>query len=67
MVARTGFVNAVRARFAEHGMVVGLGRGKLAEVATMRLHLPDRTAFVFSGGAGIYDRIDTPLRNASKR
>jgi len=42
---RTGFVNSVRAHFAEHGMVVGLGRGKLAELATMRLHLPDRTAF----------------------
>ena len=45
VTARTGFVNAVRAHFAEHGMVVGLGRGKFAELATMRQHLPDRTAF----------------------
>lgn len=40
--ARTGFVNSVRAHFAEHGIVVGLGRGKLAELATMREHLPAR-------------------------
>jgi transposase len=45
VVARTGFANAVRMRFAEHAMVAGLGRGKLVELATMRLHLPGRTAF----------------------
>jgi transposase len=67
LVARTRFVNAVRASFAEHGMVVGLGRGKLAEFATTRLHLPDRTAFALSGGAGMNGRSDAPLRNASER
>jgi transposase len=67
VVARSGFVNAVRASFAAHGMVVSLGRGKLAELATMRLHLPARTAFALSGGAGMNGRSDAPLRNASER
>lgn len=67
VVARTGFVNAVRASFAAHGMVVSLGRGKLAELTTMRLHLPDRKAFALSDGAGMNGRSDAPLRNASER
>jgi transposase len=67
VVARTGFVNAVRAHFAEHGMVVGLGRGKLAELATMRLHLPDRTAFAVDILLGRIKAFDADIARIEKK
>jgi transposase len=65
--ARTGFVNSVRAHFAEHGIVVGLGRGKLAELATMRLHLPDRTAFAIDILLGRIEALDADIAHIEKK
>ncbi|MBI1209493.1 MAG: IS110 family transposase [Azospirillum sp.] len=67
VAVRTGFVNAVRAHFAEHGMVVGLGRGKLAELATMRPHLPDRTAFAVDILLGRIKDLDADIAGIEKK